>query len=57
METVHLILSVCVFMALMKDLSFKLAEENEERTMIDPNSKEDAKFKELIKVRHILIHT
>ncbi|NXA58448.1 PARVB protein, partial [Mohoua ochrocephala] len=27
-----------------------LAEENEERTMIDPNSKEDPKFKELIKV-------
>ncbi|KAH0616397.1 hypothetical protein JD844_027455 [Phrynosoma platyrhinos] len=27
-----------------------LLEENEERTMIDPNSKEDAKFKELIKV-------
>uniref|UniRef100_A0A8B9ZBV6 Parvin beta n=1 Tax=Buteo japonicus TaxID=224669 RepID=A0A8B9ZBV6_9AVES len=26
------------------------AEENEERTMIDPNSKEDPKFKELIKV-------
>ncbi|NXK87215.1 PARVB protein, partial [Formicarius rufipectus] len=25
-------------------------EENEERTMIDPNSKEDPKFKELIKV-------
>ncbi|XP_065439708.1 beta-parvin isoform X5 [Chrysemys picta bellii] len=27
-----------------------LLEENEERTMIDPNSKEDSKFKELIKV-------
>ncbi|XP_030318895.1 beta-parvin isoform X2 [Calypte anna] len=27
-----------------------LLEENEERTMIDPNSKEDPKFKELIKV-------
>ncbi|XP_053113682.1 beta-parvin isoform X4 [Hemicordylus capensis] len=27
-----------------------LLEENEERTMIDPSSKEDAKFKELIKV-------
>uniref|UniRef100_A0A8D0H4P3 Parvin beta n=1 Tax=Sphenodon punctatus TaxID=8508 RepID=A0A8D0H4P3_SPHPU len=27
-----------------------LLEENEERTMIDPNSKEDIKFKELIKV-------
>ncbi|CAI5773919.1 beta-parvin isoform X2 [Lacerta agilis] len=27
-----------------------LLEENEERTMIDPNSKEEAKFKELIKV-------
>ncbi|KAG8438599.1 hypothetical protein GDO86_004966 [Hymenochirus boettgeri] len=27
-----------------------LLEENEERTMIDPNSKEDAKFKELVKV-------
>ncbi|NWU57699.1 PARVB protein, partial [Dromas ardeola] len=27
-----------------------LLEENEERTMIDPNSKEDLKFKELIKV-------
>uniref|UniRef100_A0A8D2PS43 Parvin beta n=1 Tax=Zosterops lateralis melanops TaxID=1220523 RepID=A0A8D2PS43_ZOSLA len=29
-----------------------LLEENEERTMIDPNSKEDPKFKELIKVRN-----
>lgn len=28
-----------------------LAEENEERTMIDPTSKEDPKFKELVKVR------
>uniref|UniRef100_A0A6I8T0Z8 Parvin beta n=1 Tax=Xenopus tropicalis TaxID=8364 RepID=A0A6I8T0Z8_XENTR len=27
-----------------------LLEENEERTMIDPNSKEEAKFKELVKV-------
>ncbi|KAF7237655.1 Beta-parvin [Varanus komodoensis] len=38
-------------MALTKGLSSKLAEENEERTMIDPSSKEDAKFKELIKER------
>lgn len=29
---------------------FTWTEENEERTMIDPNSKEDPKFKELIKV-------
>uniref|UniRef100_A0A8D0H5G5 Parvin beta n=1 Tax=Sphenodon punctatus TaxID=8508 RepID=A0A8D0H5G5_SPHPU len=36
-------------MALTK-VSSKLTEENEERTMIDPNSKEDIKFKELIKV-------
>lgn len=28
-----------------------LAEENEERTMIDPTSREDPKFKELVKVR------
>lgn len=27
------------------------AEENEERTMIDPTSKDDPKFKELVKVR------
>ncbi|KAJ6666377.1 hypothetical protein lerEdw1_000650 [Lerista edwardsae] len=35
---------------LAKNSYYHLAEENEERTMIDPNSKEDAKFKELIKV-------
>lgn len=28
------------------------AEENEERTMIDPTSKDDPKFKELVKVRN-----
>uniref|UniRef100_A0A670XY43 Parvin beta n=1 Tax=Pseudonaja textilis TaxID=8673 RepID=A0A670XY43_PSETE len=37
-------------MALMRGFFLKLPEENEERTMIDPTSKEDAKFKELIKV-------
>ncbi|KAK1327599.1 hypothetical protein QTO34_012888 [Cnephaeus nilssonii] len=32
-------------------LPFVPAEENEERTMIDPTSKDDPKFKELVKVR------
>lgn len=31
------------------------AEENEERTMIDPTSREDPKFKELVKVSHSLM--
>uniref|UniRef100_A0A8B9MQI0 Parvin beta n=1 Tax=Accipiter nisus TaxID=211598 RepID=A0A8B9MQI0_9AVES len=35
---------------LTKVSHFTWTEENEERTMIDPNSKEDPKFKELIKV-------
>lgn len=34
-----------------RDFLLSLAEENEERTMIDPTSKEDPKFKELVKVR------
>lgn len=33
------------------DAPLSPAEENEERTMIDPTSKEDPKFKELVKVR------
>uniref|UniRef100_A0A7N9D1J3 Parvin beta n=1 Tax=Macaca fascicularis TaxID=9541 RepID=A0A7N9D1J3_MACFA len=33
-----------------RDFLLSLAEENEERTMIDPTSKEDPKFKELVKV-------
>nr|XP_023415631.1 beta-parvin-like [Loxodonta africana] len=32
-----------------------LLEENEERTMIDPTSKEDPKFKELVKDNHGLL--
>lgn len=43
----------CTFEAgLTKVSHFTWTEENEERTMIDPNSKEDPKFKELIKVRN-----
>ncbi|XP_042704124.1 beta-parvin isoform X8 [Chrysemys picta bellii] len=37
-------------MALTRHFPSQWPEENEERTMIDPNSKEDSKFKELIKV-------
>ncbi|KAJ7398870.1 Beta-parvin [Pitangus sulphuratus] len=41
----------CVFGVDLTEVShFAWTEENEERTMIDPNSKEDPKFKELIKV-------
>lgn len=35
-------------------LSCTPPEENEERRMIDPTSKEDPKFKELVKVRQSL---
>ncbi|EMP33993.1 Beta-parvin [Chelonia mydas] len=42
---------MCVHvMALTRHFPSQWPEENEERTMIDPNSKEDSKFKELIKV-------
>uniref|UniRef100_A0A8D0FW10 Parvin beta n=1 Tax=Strix occidentalis caurina TaxID=311401 RepID=A0A8D0FW10_STROC len=42
--------SAAALMDLTELSHFTWTEENEERTMIDPNSKEDPKFKELIKV-------